>query len=144
MVDWRKQRLIVTLLNVLAVASALSFHHKTISAQSVGRHPYQDKKCPTCEEHPRLQPLCPDCRDRGTDMYGRPVQTKRLANSSGNLLWEALQQEKKSIKEEAYDLMMKEAMEEDRKKHSRMCPVCDTVGYVPDNDYMCESCRSGL
>lgn len=73
-------------------------------------------------------------------MYGRKVVTENIGNRSGNALLERLNQERVSMKEEAYEIMR----EERRQKHFKMCPVCDTVGYVPDNDYMCESCREGL
>lgn len=126
----------VTLWNVRNVAPLLSFRHGTIFAgNAVSRlHPFHGKPCPTCDEHPRLQRFCPDCRDRGVDIQGRPVKIERVpGGNSGNVLWTRLQEERQKIAEEAVEL--------ERQIRYRMCPECDTLGYIPEDDYICEDCR---
>lgn len=90
--------------------------------------------CQTCDNHPRLQKYCPDCRDRGF-----PTEQVDGRNRSGNVLWVRLQEERRKLETE--EVTERERVY--REAHLRECPACDKVGFIPDDDYICESCRTG-
>jgi hypothetical protein len=51
----------------------------------------------------------------------------------------ALQAERQAMASEAHEVAVKEFMD----KHTRNCPGCDTIGFIPSDDYLCEECRMG-
>lgn len=69
-------------------------------------------------------------------MDGRPIQTENVGTRSGNALYQRMLEEKEKL--------AKEIMQAEREARLRLCPGCDTIGYIPDDDYLCESCRLGL
>ena len=77
---------------------------------------------------------CIDCHDRAVmhpQLYRDVFQNQR---GGGNVAWERLRLLREDIDAEE--------REEALKRLWRTCPGCDTLGYIPPDDYICEGCRN--
>lgn len=138
--DRRQRGLRGTRLSARRVTNVQSFQHTITSVRPAvsRRHRYWAKQCPTCEEIPRLQRFCPDCRDRGCDQRGLPISMARIGTNSGNAMLERLNQERDLMAEEQAAEIKRQYLE----RYTRVCPGCDALSFIPDDDYICQGCRS--
>lgn len=123
--------LTVTPWNAQPAGSTPSSLPRITSARLAGQLP-PGQKCLTCNEHHRLQPYCPDCRDRG-------YPSKSVdGNKSGNAMLEKMRQEQDKLVLELAEADVQEHI----KRHTRECPECGMMAFVQEDDYICESCRN--
>lgn len=102
-------------------------------AEHGSMHPNHDKMCPTCDEIPRLQRYCPDCRSRAR-MHPNQFRYVYEGPASGNeALWYMAQERQQIDNEKRMKYIESRQME---------CPSCDKVDFIPEDDYLCQGCRS--